>query len=79
MQTILIAVNQGFASRYLLRTDIFRVLRASGAKLVVLSPNGDEEYFKKEFEDDNVIVERMNIEAYKAYDKNRLQRFLRNA
>ncbi len=77
-QTIFIAVNQGFASRYLLRTDIFGELKKSGARLVILSPNGDEDYFKKEFEDETVTVERMEVEAYEAYNANRVQRFLRN-
>lgn len=78
-QTIFIAVDQGFSARYLLRTDIFKVLKSSGARIVILTPNADEEYFVKEFADDNVFIEPLNLKGYKEYSKNRIQSFLRQA
>ncbi|UCC95526.1 MAG: hypothetical protein JSW40_01945, partial [Candidatus Omnitrophota bacterium] len=76
-QTIFIAIQQGFASRYLLRTDIFTTLKDSGAKIVILSPNTAEEYFVKEFAGENVFVEPLRIEEYRTYSERKLQRFLR--
>ena len=77
-QTLFLVVDQGFSSRYLLRTDIFRTLKNSGAKIVILSPNGDEKYFKKEFEDVNVKVEEMDVDAYERYNNSKnLARLLR--
>lgn len=76
---IFLYVNQGFAVRYLLRTDIFRILRESSAKIVILSPNGDEPLFKQFFESENVKVEKSDNEAYENYlEKSRLQRILIN-
>ncbi len=75
-QTLFIAVEQGFASRYLLRTDIFKVLKNSGARIVILTPNADEEYFVKEFKDDNVFIEPINLKAYKEYSRGKVQTFL---
>jgi len=74
--TIFLIVNHGFSSRYLLRTEIFETLKNSGARIVILSPNGDEEYFKKEFEDENVFIEPLDIEAYQRY-YNKFQGFLK--
>ncbi len=80
-QTIFIAVDQGFAARYLLRTDIFKVLKKSGDRIVILTPNADEDYFIKEFSDENVYIEPIRDEAYRGYSRNvrpKLQAFLRN-
>jgi hypothetical protein len=76
-QTIFIAVDQGFAARYLLRTDIFRVLKNFCTRIVILSPNADEDYFSREFSNNNVSVETIRIEAYQKYARSRLQTFLR--
>jgi hypothetical protein len=75
-QTIFIAVDQGFAARYLLRTDIFKVLKKSGARIVILTPNADEEYFVKEFADNNIFIEPINMKAYKEYSRDKVQTFL---
>jgi hypothetical protein len=69
-QTIFIAVDQGFAARYLLRTDIFKVLINSRVRIVILTPNADEDYLLKEFSDKNVYIERLNEEAYSTYRNN---------
>jgi hypothetical protein len=58
--TILLVAQQGFAARYLLRTGIFRTLRAAGARLVVLVPNADEPYLRAELGPD-VAVEPLRV------------------
>jgi len=47
--TVLLAVHQGFAARFLLRTDVMRTLREAGARIVILTPNADEPYMREEF------------------------------
>ena len=77
-KTIFLVVNLGFGARYLLRTDILKTLKASGARIVILSPNADEMYFRQEFEDKNVFVEKLEAEKCAAYrNRSRAQLFLR--
>lgn len=69
-------MEQGFSARYLLRTDIFQELKTSGARIVVLSPNHDEAYWKKEFESENVFVEPFqSYHCKQFFDRSRLQKF----
>ena len=76
-KTIFLYTSQGFAVRYLLRTDILKTLRESSAQVVVLSHNGDEPVFKESFESENVRVEKLRNEAYESYlEKKALQRYL---
>ncbi len=76
--TIMIAVARGWESRYLLRTDIVRTLKAGGARIVILVPNPDEDYIVKEFSDNNVFVEKFDLEAYRAYySRSLVQQWLR--
>jgi len=60
--TIILAVSQGFESRYLLKTNILSRLLEQDAKIVILSPNAEEEYFRKEFESKGCIVEQLDID-----------------
>lgn len=78
-ETIFIVVDQGFSARYLLRTDIFTALRKSGKKIVILTPNADEEYFIREFLEETVHIEPIDLKAYKKYSRGRIQKFLRQA
>lgn len=55
-RTVAIAVEQGFAARFFLRTDILDTLLAAGARVVVLTPNHDEAYLREEL-DERVVVE----------------------
>jgi hypothetical protein len=64
---VLLAPDQGFSSRYLLRTDIYRTLKDAGAHVVILSPHAKEPYFAEEFSDDNVSLEYYDVEAGLAY------------
>jgi len=66
-QRIFLAVHQGFQARYLLRTDILTELKKRLERIVILTPNADEDYFKREFEKDNVVVERFEMEKCEAY------------
>jgi hypothetical protein len=58
--TIVLAVQQGFAARLLLRTDLLPALRAGGAKVVVLAPNPDEPYLRAELPRD-VALEPLRV------------------
>ncbi len=57
---IFLVVNSGFEARYLLRTDIFKELKKQIEKIVIVTPNADEDYFKQEFQKDNVHIEGLN-------------------
>jgi len=63
-KTIFLYVNQGFAARYFLRTDILKSLRSSNARIVILSHNGDEGAFRKAFESENVKLLKEYYEEY---------------
>jgi hypothetical protein len=59
--TILLAAPQGFAARFLLRTDLLPALRAAGARCVVLVPDpGDEELRAALPAGDGVVLERLD-------------------
>jgi len=77
-RTVFVAVGQGFASRYLLRTDILRGLLESGARVVILTPNPDEEYLAQEFRGQDVVLEPLRDAEYARYAGRRLPQLLRN-
>ena len=59
MKTVFLFLRQGISNRNLLRTDFLKTLKQhGGVRVVVLSPIGDDEEFRKEFEDEKVCVER---------------------
>jgi hypothetical protein len=75
MKTIFLINFNGFSSRYLLYTDILKVFKKAGVRVVVLTPNADEPYFREEFEDDQVIIEQLEVDKCTAYrDGSALQR-----
>lgn len=79
-KTVFIIVDQGFSTRYLLRSEIFQVLKNSGHRIVILAPNPDEEYFQKEFQINNVFMEKYEIEKYSEYQrKSVIQKLLKKA
>ncbi len=53
----------------LLRSEITSTLLESGAKLVICSPNGNEEYFRKEFEHPQIQIELMPTQTNKWEDR----------
>ncbi len=54
--TILISIENGFSSRYLLRTGILQHLLARRLPVVIASPNAHEEYFRQPLEEMGVRV-----------------------
>jgi len=77
-KAICLVVDQGFSVRYLLRSDIYKVLLNSGHPIVILTPNADEDYFRREFESENVSVHRYRVDRYEIhYRKSLLHRFMR--
>ena len=65
--TIFLAVRGGFAPRFLLRTDIVSTPRRRGIRVVILSPNADEPYFRREFEGSGVALELLELAAIEDY------------
>lgn len=73
--TIMLVVHNGYAARYLLRTDVLPRVARSGVDVVILAPNVMEEYFRAEFEASNIFLEPYHLEQCRAYrDRSRLQR-----
>lgn len=64
-KTIILVINQGFSSRYLLRSAIFQILQKSGFRIVILSPGAKEEGFVNEFKYDNVFHELYEPSKYR--------------
>ena len=56
-KTIFLTVTFGTNVRDILRGNVLKVLKASGHRIVILSPIHDDPAFRAEFESDNVIVE----------------------
>lgn len=76
--TVILAAEQGFAARYLFRTDILPTLVDSGLRVVILSPHARESYFAEEFRTMGVDVAEYRVADGLAYlSKSRLQRRLR--
>lgn len=57
-KTIFLSIFDGDTERVILRTDVFKVLKESGHKIVLLVRGADRiEHYKKEFESEQVAVE----------------------
>ncbi len=60
MKTVFITITRGFIARNILRSGVLEILKNKGFRIVVFftgRSNNLPEYLKKEFEDDNVIIE----------------------
>ncbi|HYD92908.1 MAG TPA: hypothetical protein VEB18_00385 [Candidatus Paceibacterota bacterium] len=58
MKTIFISIFDGDTERVILRTDVFRVLKESGHKIVLLVRSADRiEHYQREFANEQVAVE----------------------
>lgn len=55
---ILLNITHGFQARMLLRTEISERLLEAGAELIVVAPNADEDYFRREFERPGITLEK---------------------
>jgi hypothetical protein len=60
MKTLLISITHGFQARDLLRTDVYRLIRLAGVRVVIATPNYKDEYFVCEFGGPNVSFERLD-------------------
>ncbi|MDJ0837215.1 MAG: hypothetical protein QNK37_11910 [Acidobacteriota bacterium] len=58
-KTVLFNITHGFQARMLLRTPIAERLIAEGCRIIVVSPNAAEPYFRQEFEKDGFHLELM--------------------
>ncbi len=74
MKTIFLVINEGFSARILLRSKFLNKISFKN-KIVILSPNINEKYFKKEFSEKNVCFEEYN---FSRYQKNFFQRTFHN-
>jgi hypothetical protein len=68
-KTVFLYVTNGFSVRYMLRTDILKTLLADGARVVVLYGDADRPEFLREFSAKGVLVEKVDNQAYKTYEK----------
>ncbi|MFH1385237.1 MAG: hypothetical protein ABIH47_09815 [Candidatus Omnitrophota bacterium] len=59
-KTIFIATHQGFTTRYLLQTDILARLKEYGHRIVIISPNSNDENFRNDYVSENVFIEQFN-------------------
>lgn len=50
-KTILIPIFDGMVARNILHTDVIRVLKKKGLKVVIIPPKGKSEYYRSEFSD----------------------------
>ncbi len=69
IKTILIPLNQGFAYRYLIQTDIFKTLMAARHRIVLLVPDPEDSFFKELSCHENLFLARYQMEQYSNYLK----------
>ncbi len=58
---ILLNITHGFQARMLLRTRITEELRAGGVELIVVAPNANEEYLRRELDQPGIELEMMPL------------------
>ncbi len=77
MKTIFITISRGSIAKNILQTDIIKIIRASGARIVLLSPashdsefvamfGGDQIFFEPLFEHDWSSLDRLFVGLHKA-------------
>jgi CDP-glycerol glycerophosphotransferase (TagB/SpsB family) len=77
-KTIFIVNQNGFMTRFILRSGILEFLKKS-FRVVILTPNSHEKYFIDDFSDENVLVESLHVDQYAEYEQRHpMARFLRN-
>lgn len=57
MKTIFITISRGLIARNILQTDVFKVLKKAGLRIVLLAPAYQDKRFLDEFKDNNVFIE----------------------
>lgn len=66
-ETIFLVIHSGFAARYLLRTEILPVMKQAGIRIVILTPNAEEDYFQKEFSAPGIHIEKLQSDSCSKY------------
>jgi hypothetical protein len=74
--TVLLVAHQGFAARFLLRTEILTALQAAGARAVAVVPNPDEPYLAAEMEERGVALEQLRAAEEERGAGGRLRRLV---
>jgi hypothetical protein len=72
VSTVLFNITHGFQARMLLRSTVAEHLAVAGVRIVVVSPNADEQYFRDELQAKNMVLERMPVP--RAGARNRFER-----
>lgn len=76
--TLLISLNEGISIRSILQSDIFPTLKKSGIKIVILTPNAEDENFQKKYCSENIFFEKLEMDKYRAYfHRRKIQRLLK--
>ena len=77
MKTIFLYTTEGFSIRYLLKTDIFKVLSQSGHKIIILSDAEKQDTIRTQFGSATVVVKKVDSERFRRYlASSRIQRIL---
>ena len=74
--TVLLVAHQGFAARFLLRTDILTALQDAGARVVAIVPNPTEAYLTAEMRDRAVELEQLPASELEREPAGRSRRML---
>jgi len=59
MHTIFITISRGGTARNILKSDVYKILKESGNRIVILTPAYQDERFLKEFDYPNVFFENL--------------------
>ena len=74
MKTIFITSFNPFVTRNILFTDVFRVVRSKNLRIVIFCPDYKKNYFEKNFQKDNVIIE--GVKAQRATKQDTIFNYL---
>jgi len=70
-KTIFVTISEGFIARNILRTDFLgKIKKNPGVRLVILTPGSRDKDFRREFESQNVIIEDLPSNEYRAFREN---------
>lgn len=69
MATIFLTMSRGGTARNILQTNAFKILKESGARIIILTPAYQDERFIKEFASDNVYFEKLVEPGWTRLDK----------
>ena len=76
--TLLISLNEGISIRSILQSDIFPTLKKGRIKIVLLTPNAEDEDFQKKYASENIFFEKLEVDKYRAYfHQRKIQRLLK--